>query len=111
MAEVKLEDSNLSNYGGKEHHEAVKKAARKDKAWKNVGKKKGIQIWRVENFRIKHWPKSRYGEFYSGDSYIILHTKVNDVGKKSYDAFFWLGAETYDTYYICFIFCYVSKTI
>ena len=94
MAEEKLDDSNLANYGGKEHHQAVKNAAKKDKAWKNVGKKKGIQIWRVENFRIKSWPERRYGEFFSGDSYIILHTMVSDTGKKTYDAFFWLGAET-----------------
>eukprot|EP01083_Nonionella_stella_P280762 955170_1 len=94
MNQTKLEDSNLANYGGDMHHDAVKNAARKDKAWRNVGREAGVQIWRIENFRVKHWPKSRYGEFYSGDSYIILHTKVNDLGKKTYDAFFWLGAET-----------------
>jgi len=43
---------------------------------------------------VKHWPKDKYGEFYGGDSYIILNTMENDEGKKSYDVFFWLGGET-----------------
>lgn len=72
----------------------VKTQPKKEEAWANVGKEPGIQVWRIEKFQVKHWPKERYGEFYSGDSYIILHTKVNDEGKKEYDAFFWLGADT-----------------
>eukprot|EP00484_Ammonia_sp_Unknown_P025331 CAMPEP_0197048572 /NCGR_PEP_ID=MMETSP1384-20130603/23894_1 /TAXON_ID=29189 /ORGANISM="Ammonia sp." /LENGTH=381 /DNA_ID=CAMNT_0042480727 /DNA_START=99 /DNA_END=1244 /DNA_ORIENTATION=+ len=91
---VKLEDSNMANYGSEEHKQLRKDAAKKEKAWENVGQEKGIQIWRIEKFKVKHWPKDRYGEFYGGDSYIILHTKENDEGKKSYDVFFWLGAET-----------------
>ena len=94
MAAEKLVDSNLANYGGQEHILMRQKTASKEKAWKKAGKKKGLQIWRIENFRVKPWPKSRYGEFYSGDSYIILNTKINDNGKKTYDVFFWLGAET-----------------
>jgi len=91
---AKLEDSNMANYGSEEHKEMRKDAAKKEKAWENVGAEKGLQIWRIEKFKVKHWPKDKYGEFYGGDSYIILHTKVNDEGKKEYDVFFWLGAET-----------------
>jgi len=91
---VKLEDSNMANYGSEEHKQMRKDAAQKEKAWQNVGQEVGIQIWRIEKFKVKHWPKDRYGEFYGGDSYIILHTMENDEGKKSYDVFFWLGAET-----------------
>lgn len=91
---AKLEDSNMANYGSEEHKEMRKDAAKKEKAWENVGAEKGIQIWRIEKFKVKHWPKDKYGEFYGGDSYIILHTKVNDEGKKDYDVFFWLGSET-----------------
>jgi len=89
-----LEDSNMANYGSKEHKAMRKDAAQKEKAWENAGAEKGLQIWRIEKFKIKDWPKDRYGEFFSGDSYIILHTMVDDEGKKSYDVFFWLGAET-----------------
>jgi len=92
--QVKLEDSNMANYGSPEHKKMRKEAALKEPAWKDIGKEVGIQIWRIEKFEVKHWPKDRYGEFYSGDSYIILHTKENDEGKKEYDVYFWLGAET-----------------
>jgi gelsolin len=92
--QAKLEDSNMANYGGEEHRKKNKEAAQKEPAWQGIGQQCGIQIWRIEKFQVKHWPKDRYGEFYSGDSYIILHTKENDEGKKEYDVFFWLGAET-----------------
>jgi len=91
---VKLEDSNMANYGSEEHKQLRKDAANKEKAWLNVGQEVGAQIWRIEKFKVKHWPKDKYGEFYGGDSYIILNTMENDEGKKSYDVFFWLGAET-----------------
>jgi len=92
--QAKLEDSNMANYGSDEHIAMRKEASQKEPAWKDIGKENGLQIWRIEKFKVKHWPKDRYGEFYSGDSYIILHTKENDEGKKEYDVFFWLGAET-----------------
>lgn len=92
--QAKLEDSNMANYGSEEHKKMRKDASQKEPAWKDIGKECGLQIWRIEKFQVKHWPKDRYGEFYSGDSYIILHTKENDEGKKEYDVFFWLGAET-----------------
>jgi len=93
-SQVKLEDSNMANYGTDEHKAMRKDAAKKEKAWDNAGKEKGLQIWRIEKFQVKHWPKDRYGEFFSGDSYIILNTMIDDEGKKTYDVFFWLGAET-----------------
>lgn len=89
-SQVKLEDSNMANYGSEEHKSMRKDAAKKEKAWDNVGQEPGIQIWRIEKFQVKHWPKDRYGEFYSGDSYIILNTIVDDEGKKTYDVFFGL---------------------
>jgi gelsolin len=94
IGQAKLEDSNMANYGSKEHRDMKKNAAEKEEAWKGAGKEPGVQIWRIEKFKVKHWPKEKYGEFFGGDSYIILHTKVNDEGKKEYDVFFWLGGET-----------------
>ena len=76
---VKLEDSNMANYGSKEHKDMRKSAAQKEKAWENVGSEPGCQIWRIEKFKVKHWPKDRYGEFYGGEfsiNYIqSLHIK------------------------------------
>ncbi len=39
-----------------------------------------VQIWRVEDYELVDWPKSRYGIFFQGDSYVILYTygKQND---------------------------------
>lgn len=33
-----------------------------------------LVIWRVENFQRVAWPRDQYGEFYSGDSYIVLYS-------------------------------------
>lgn len=91
---ARIADTNVEGIGSQENRDLRKAAAKTEKAWKNVGQKAGLQIWRIEKFKVKKWPKKRYGEFYSGDSYIILHTMINDDGKKSYDVFFWLGSET-----------------
>lgn len=69
-------------------------AAEKEGAWGNVGQEKGLQIWKIEKSDVTDWPKEKYGEFYGGDSYIILNTMEDDNGKKSYDVFFWLGSDT-----------------
>jgi gelsolin len=71
-----------------------KDAAGKEPAWNGAGENPGMEIWRIEQFQVVRWPNEQYGQFYSGDSYIILHTKLDDEGKKEYDVFFWLGAET-----------------
>jgi len=51
-------------------------------------KKLEYKFGELKKFHVKNWAKDRYGEFYSGDSYIILHTMINDEGKKTYDVFF-----------------------
>eukprot|EP00002_Diphylleia_rotans_P006181 TRINITY_DN154_c0_g1_i1.p1 TRINITY_DN154_c0_g1~~TRINITY_DN154_c0_g1_i1.p1 ORF type:complete len:804 (-),score=188.33 TRINITY_DN154_c0_g1_i1:762-3173(-) len=59
------------------------------------GKKPGLEIWRIEALKPVAVPTELYGKFYTGDSYIVLHTKQRP-GKSSfdYDIFFWLGSET-----------------
>jgi hypothetical protein len=32
----------------------------------------GTEIWRIEDFKPVALPKSDYGKFYCGDSYIVL---------------------------------------
>jgi hypothetical protein len=51
-------------------------------------------------FGINPWPEERYGEFYSGDSYIVLETTKNeDSDKFNYDIYFWIGKDsTQDEY-------------
>jgi gelsolin len=45
----------------------------REPAWSDSGRKPGLEIWRIEQFQVRPWPRDRYGKFYEGDSYIILH--------------------------------------
>lgn len=38
-----------------------------------------LQVWRVENFKKVEVPKEQYGQFYSGDSYVMLYTYASFV--------------------------------
>eukprot|EP00286_Rhodomonas_abbreviata_P027076 CAMPEP_0181301098 /NCGR_PEP_ID=MMETSP1101-20121128/7241_1 /TAXON_ID=46948 /ORGANISM="Rhodomonas abbreviata, Strain Caron Lab Isolate" /LENGTH=397 /DNA_ID=CAMNT_0023406377 /DNA_START=93 /DNA_END=1282 /DNA_ORIENTATION=- len=99
-----LEDSNMANYGSKEHVDARKAAAESETEFVGAGQKVGLEIWRVENkrtesdtpdFGVKRWPKEDYGQFYTGDSYIILNTYKDKEGDALlWDVHFWLGSES-----------------
>ncbi|URE28303.1 Villin headpiece domain [Musa troglodytarum] len=56
--------------------------------------KKGTEIWRIENFQPVPLPKTDYGKFYSGDSYIILQTTSGKGGAYLHDIHFWIGRES-----------------
>ncbi|CAG0918118.1 unnamed protein product, partial [Notodromas monacha] len=62
-----------------------------DPAFEGVGHEAGLKVWRVENFELV--PFDKVGQFYTGDSYVVLHTKENN-GSFSWDIHFWLGNET-----------------
>jgi len=94
----KLEDTNMATYGSKDHRDLKKSAAQTEEAWKGVGKKVGVDVWRIEKFKVKAWDKEKYGQFHTGDAYIVLntyHPKDEKTGKESdkfaYDVHFWLG--------------------
>ncbi|CAK5122172.1 unnamed protein product [Meloidogyne enterolobii] len=61
-----------------------------DPKLKGIGQQRGLQIWRINKFALEDMPKEQYGNFYSGDSYIILNTK--NIGE--WDVHFWLGRNT-----------------
>ncbi|KAK9075856.1 hypothetical protein SSX86_004185 [Deinandra increscens subsp. villosa] len=63
-------------------------------AFQGVGQRVGTEIWRIENFQPVPLPKSDYGRFYSGDSYIVLQTTSGKGGAYFYDIHFWLGKDT-----------------
>lgn len=106
VVQASLEDSNMSNYGGKEMRDLRKQAAETEKEFKGAGAKPGLELWRVHNKRTKNdtpdfgvvkCDKSTQGDFYDGDSYIALNTyrakdengKLTD--KLLWDVHFWLG--------------------
>lgn len=88
-----IEDSNIAMLGSDVEKKVREQAAQGEPAWKEAGKAIGIQIWRVEKFKIAEWPQKQYGKFYTGDSYILLRTykKTPDAAKFSYDVHFWIG--------------------
>ncbi|KAL8581961.1 hypothetical protein ACOMHN_027943 [Nucella lapillus] len=93
-------DSNLALFGSDTEKEVKKESAEQEPAWQGAGQEPGLKIWRVENFEVKDWPEEDYGEFYNGDSYIILNTyKVEDSEELCHDVHFWIGKNsTQDEY-------------
>lgn len=94
--EYDIKDSNVELIGSDLDHRVKYNSAASEPAWNHgkVGQEPGLFVWRIENFEVIPWPKERIGEFYDGDSYIVLHTyKVGD-NKLGHDIFFWLGSKT-----------------
>ena len=56
-----------------------------------AGKEPGLQIWRIEKFDLVPVPKRLYGDFFTGDSYLVLNTIKQRSGNLQYDLHFWLG--------------------
>ncbi|KAK7388118.1 hypothetical protein VNO78_22923 [Psophocarpus tetragonolobus] len=65
-----------------------------DPAFKGVGQKAGLEIWRIENFNPVSIPQSSYGKFFTGDSYVILKTTALKSGALRHDIHYWLGKDT-----------------
>lgn len=90
-----VEDSNMAMVGSDEDKAARKAAAQGEEAWQGCGAAPGVEIWRIEQFQVVVWPKEEYGNFFKGDSYIVLYTTADpESGKLLYDIFFWLGSES-----------------
>jgi len=90
-----IEGSNIENLGSEMEKECKKAAAGGEKAWTKAGKKPGIEIWRIEKFKVVPWDKQKYGQFFDGDSYICLYTyKKPDTDTLAWNLHFWLGTDT-----------------
>uniref|UniRef100_A0A669BY88 Scinderin like a n=1 Tax=Oreochromis niloticus TaxID=8128 RepID=A0A669BY88_ORENI len=59
------------------------------KEFETAGKKPGLQVWRVENMDLKPVPPALYGDFFTGDAYILLYTTK----APSYNVHSWIGDE------------------
>ena len=98
---VDWQDTNMSLFGSDIEKKCKAAAADGEPQWTGAGITVGLQIWRIEKFKVKPWPK--HGKFHRGDSYIILNTFIKnpDVNpdKLSWDVHFWIGEEsTQDEY-------------
>lgn len=59
--------------------------------FEKAGKEPGLQIWRVEKLDLVAVPKNLYGDFFTGDAYLIMRTIKQRSGSLQYDLHFWLG--------------------
>eukprot|EP00456_Euglypha_rotunda_P090616 TRINITY_DN94_c0_g1_i11.p1 TRINITY_DN94_c0_g1~~TRINITY_DN94_c0_g1_i11.p1 ORF type:complete len:238 (-),score=47.15 TRINITY_DN94_c0_g1_i11:23-736(-) len=96
--EYKIADSNIALLGSDVEKKVKLASAQSEKAWEGVGKTPGLNIWRIEKFKVVPVDKKCYGHFHTGDSYILLntYTKKDSTGsdKLYWDIHFWLGATT-----------------
>lgn len=93
-------DSNLALFGSDTEKKVKKDSALTETAWAGAGQDVGLQIWRINKFQVEHWDKEQYGDFYNGDSYIVLNTYKNEgEDELQYDLHFWIGKySTQDEY-------------
>jgi hypothetical protein len=58
----------------------------------DVGFGKGgkITIWRIENFAKAPFDEDLYGQFWGGDSYVVLYAYMNG-DQEEFAIYFWLG--------------------
>eukprot|EP01112_Ceratiomyxa_fruticulosa_P009414 TRINITY_DN244_c0_g1_i1.p1 TRINITY_DN244_c0_g1~~TRINITY_DN244_c0_g1_i1.p1 ORF type:complete len:370 (+),score=78.19 TRINITY_DN244_c0_g1_i1:218-1327(+) len=91
-----ISETNISNLGSDLEKKCRTDAGDKEEQWKDAGKDVGVQVWRIEQFKVKPVPKEDHGKFYSGDSYIVLNTYKKDPAAPalSWNLHFWLGQDT-----------------
>ncbi|KAI8638461.1 hypothetical protein BD408DRAFT_453620 [Parasitella parasitica] len=96
----KLDETNLANFGSELERQHRKAEGALETAWSYegspIGQESGMWIWRVQNFTLVKVPESHYGQFYQGDSYIVLKsTKKDNTDKLIHNIHFWLVLDTY----------------
>ncbi|EED20683.1 actin-binding protein Fragmin, putative [Talaromyces stipitatus ATCC 10500] len=103
MTELNFGDTNIWLIGTDIDHKVKYNSATTEPAWNNgtIGIQPGLFIWRIEDFHVVPWPKELYGQFYDGDSYIVLYSYTiprsengEQAERLAHDIFFWLGAKT-----------------
>ena len=99
-------ETNMSLFGSDIEKKVKAAAADGEPQWDDAGLKVGMQVWRIEQFKVVKWKKFKMKEFcklHRGDSYIMLNTFVKnpDINpdKLAWDVHFWIGSEsTQDEY-------------
>ena len=49
-----------------------------------------VKVWRIEDFEMVPQEQGLYGQFFGGDSYVILYTYLIN-SKEKYIIYFWHG--------------------
>jgi hypothetical protein len=74
------------------HAKKAKEEARLPKEQEGSG---SVEVWRIENIKdLAPVDKKEYGQFYAGDSYIILYKYLDPGGKEAAFIYFWQGSES-----------------
>ncbi|KIW05405.1 uncharacterized protein PV09_03918 [Verruconis gallopava] len=99
LEEYDLKDSNVELIGSDLDHKVKYNSAASEPAWNNgvVGREPGLFVWRVEDFQVIPLPGDQHGQFYDGDSYVVLRSaQVRKAGhaRLVHEIFFWLGSKT-----------------
>ncbi|KAG7294189.1 hypothetical protein NEMBOFW57_004259 [Staphylotrichum longicolle] len=100
LKEYDIKDSNIELIGSDLDHKVKYASAATEPAWNDgrVGVTPGLFVWRIEDFSVVPVPPSAHGQFYSGDSYIILSSQAlspkTDPTKLTHAIHFLLGAHT-----------------
>ncbi|KAG9123300.1 hypothetical protein FRC07_015129 [Ceratobasidium sp. 392] len=91
-----IAETNLALWGSDVQQRVREHAGDGESAWEGTGQQEGLLTWRIEDFKVVPWPEDQKGQFYDGDSYIILHTykKNPDTDALAHDLHFWLGSHT-----------------
>jgi len=98
--EFKWQETNLALFGSDTEKQVKLESAQSEPAWNKSGTKVGLEIWRIEQFKVVSWPIEEFGKFFEGDSYIVLNTYKNPEEESlEYDVHFWIGRySTQDEY-------------
>ncbi|KAL7573161.1 hypothetical protein ACA910_018825 [Epithemia clementina (nom. ined.)] len=93
---VSWKDTNLALIGSDLDHKIKAAAAEHEPQWTNAGTGVGLQVWRIEKFIVRPWPRNQYGKLHTGDSYVILNTYKPSAKatKLAYDIHIWIGSES-----------------
>ncbi|KAJ3340132.1 hypothetical protein HDU93_007357 [Gonapodya sp. JEL0774] len=93
--QLDLSDSNIAGLGTDLEKKVRLSAAETEAQWRGVGEAVELRVWRIVNFKVVPVDPSHYGQFFTGDSYIVLNTwKEPSAPKLYHDIHFFLGLET-----------------
>ncbi|KAJ3364874.1 hypothetical protein GGF31_008883 [Allomyces arbusculus] len=92
---IDIASTNIAALGTDAELQARINASNHEAAWTTAGHAEGVEVWRIEQFKVVAWPKEQYGQFTSGDAFIVLKTyRVDpDSEKLSYNLHFWIGKD------------------